>query len=330
MAKIQDLRSITPRSNSTRSESQIKFIARHHSATTTGDWYTFWPHWNKSRGWGTGGYAEIILRDGTVQLCYDPHEVTNGVANHNTSVYNICIVGNGSFTAAQEAAWDERCRIAMKRFGLPVSAVKGHNEFSGTNTACPGIDMNLVRSRLSGKAPAVVPVSNEVRDYFIVGDNSPGVGVLQNKLNKVGFKLEVDSVFGDATEKAVYAFQRGNGLLADGVAGKYTIAKLDIIIANLNKPAAPKPVPVVKPEEEDTMEATAVVVNQAADIGTAALLAQQLGCGVFFRRDAELRQVAKTIYIAGGGKGKIKGDKFIDLSGKTRQDTAKKVTAQFR
>lgn len=133
MAKIQDLRKITPRSNPTRSESQIKFVARHHSGGANGDWFTFWPFWNKSRGWGTGGYAEIILRDGTVQLCYDPHEVTNGVAGHNTSVYNICLVGNGSFTAAQEKAWNERCHIALKRFRLPVSAVKGHNEFSGTN-----------------------------------------------------------------------------------------------------------------------------------------------------------------------------------------------------
>ncbi len=148
MVKIQDLRSITPRTNGTRKESAIKHIARHHSATTDGEWATFWPYWNKSRGWGTGGYAEIILRDGTVQLCYDPTEITNGVANHNSTTYHICVVGNGSFTAAQEQAWEERCLYNLERFGLTPDKVKGHREFSGTSTSCPGIDMGMVRNRL--------------------------------------------------------------------------------------------------------------------------------------------------------------------------------------
>ncbi|MBD7984394.1 N-acetylmuramoyl-L-alanine amidase [Sporosarcina sp. Sa2YVA2] len=146
---VIDIRNKTPRTNGIRPLSAIKKIARHHSATATGNWDAFWPHWKNTRGWGTGGYHEIILRNGDVELCYDPEEITNGVANQNTSIYHICVVGNGSFTDAQEKTFDERAKIAMKRFNLQPKDILGHNEFPGTNTSCPGIKMDTVRARLS-------------------------------------------------------------------------------------------------------------------------------------------------------------------------------------
>lgn len=149
MAKIQDIRKQTASSKTTRKISQITKIARHHSATTSGDYFAFWNNRWKGLGWGKGGYHEIILTDGTVQLCYDPIYPTNGIGNHNTNTYHICVVGNGAFTAAQERAFEERCLLAMKNFGLGVKDVLGHNEFKGTATSCPGINMDSVRKRLS-------------------------------------------------------------------------------------------------------------------------------------------------------------------------------------
>lgn len=143
-----DIRNKVSPSKTTRKISQIKKIARHHSATTTGDYFAFWNNRWKGLGWGKGGYHEIILRDGTVQICYDPKYPTNGVLNHNTNTYHICVVGNGSFTEAQERAFEERCLLAIQSFGLDVNDVLGHNEFSGTSTACPGINMDDVRKRL--------------------------------------------------------------------------------------------------------------------------------------------------------------------------------------
>lgn len=148
MANILDIRNKVAPSKSTRKISQITKIARHHSATTSGDYFAFWNHW-KSKGWTKGGYAEIILPDGTVQLCYDPIYPTNGIGNQNTNTYHICVVGNGAFTAAQERAFEERCLLAMQNFGLGVEDVLGHNEFSGTATSCPGINMDSVRKRLN-------------------------------------------------------------------------------------------------------------------------------------------------------------------------------------
>jgi len=151
MTVIQDLRSQTPKRSTTRSLSSVKRIARHHSATTSGDFWSFWNNRWKGLGWLTGGYHEIILRDGTVQVCYEPNMVTNGVGNHNSDTYHICVVGNGSFTEAQEKAFEERCRLAMQRFNIPVELVLGHKEFRGAATACPGISMDTVRYRLKKK-----------------------------------------------------------------------------------------------------------------------------------------------------------------------------------
>ncbi|QCJ57200.1 N-acetylmuramoyl-L-alanine amidase [Enterococcus mundtii] len=152
MTKIQDLRGdsrILGPTNAKRNVSQVTKIARHHSATTTGDVWAFQNHWNGTLGWGTGGYHEIILRDGTVQWCYFDNDVTNGISGHNTPTYHICLVGNGSFTAEQEKAFEERAKAAMQRFGLSVNDVLGHNEFSGhASNICPGINMNTVRERL--------------------------------------------------------------------------------------------------------------------------------------------------------------------------------------
>ena len=221
MATIKDLRSITPRTNGTRSESAIKKIARHHSATTDGSWAAFWNHWSgPGLRWGTGGYHEIILRDGTVELCYDPHEITNGVGGQNSYIYNICVVGNGSFTDAQEKAFDERCKIAMARFNLKASDVLGHNEFPKHATSCPGINMDAVRKRLSDSV-----VEQASKPKPTPEPSKPTPKPKPTAKPKEG--LAIDGSFGPAT---IRALQRYFGGITDGV-----ISKPSNVIKSLQK-----------------------------------------------------------------------------------------------
>ncbi|TPR55401.1 SH3 domain-containing protein [Enterococcus sp. OL5] len=168
MTKIVDLRGdtrIMGPTNPNRSVAGITKIARHHSATATGDVWAFQNHW-RNQGWGTGGYHEVILRDGSVQLIYRDNVTTNGVGGHNANTYHICLVGSGSFTADQEKVFDERARAAMQRFNLKPTDVLGHNEFSGhASNSCPGTNMAAVRSRLgasgsSTPTPAPNPTYN--------------------------------------------------------------------------------------------------------------------------------------------------------------------------
>lgn len=61
------------------------------------------------------------------------------------------------------------------------------------------------------------------------GKRGPDVLELQTKLNLAGVepKLELDGAFGPLTAKAVVAFQRASGLVADAIAGPKTWAALD-------------------------------------------------------------------------------------------------------
>lgn len=239
MVKIKDLRSITPRTNGTRKESAITKIARHHSATTDGSWAAFWRHWNGTLKWGTGGYHEIILRDGTVELCYDPNEITNGVGGQNSYIYNICVVGNGSFTDAQEKAFDDRCKIAMARFNLRASDVLGHNEFPKQATSCPGINMTAVRKRLSSgnvveqaskpKSPTKLTPSkpkgkstSQMASEVIAGKHGSGhtnrrksLGISQSEYEKV--RSEVNKRAGAPTKSTTPATKKSVSQMAQEV-----------------------------------------------------------------------------------------------------------------
>ena len=230
MSNIQDIRGETPKRSSRRSESDIKKVARHHTATNGGDFWAFWNNRWKGLGWSTGGYHEIILRDGTVQLCYDPTVVTNGVGGHNSSTYHIALVGSGSFTDAQEKAWHERAQVALNRFNLSANDVLGHKEFSGQNTQCPGIDMDKIRSQLRG-----IPQGTKMLRR---GDKGNAVKKLQEDLMKAGEELPhfgADGDFGIETEAAVKSFQEKHGLTVDGIAGPKTLAKLEEVLNQDNQ-----------------------------------------------------------------------------------------------
>jgi GH24 family phage-related lysozyme (muramidase) len=55
----------------------------------------------------------------------------------------------------------------------------------------------------------------------------PEVERLQKALNKAGYEAATDGLFGKDTEKVVKAFQRANGLTADGIVGPATWRALD-------------------------------------------------------------------------------------------------------
>lgn len=82
------------------------------------------------------------------------------------------------------------------------------------------------KNAVSEKQPS--KVENKKPDIFKIGSKGESVKTLQKKLNKFGYNLMVDGIFGAATENAVYDFQRRNNLTSDGIAGEKTLAKLDL------------------------------------------------------------------------------------------------------
>ena len=59
-----------------------------------------------------------------------------------------------------------------------------------------------------------------------LGDCGDNVALLQRRLIRAGFPLEVTHLYDDATQTAVTAFQRKVGLIDDGIAGRKTYAAL--------------------------------------------------------------------------------------------------------
>jgi len=54
------------------------------------------------------------------------------------------------------------------------------------------------------------------------GSRGDEVVSLQKLLNRVGYEIEVDGIFGADTEGVVLTFQKQNGLNADGIVGPKT------------------------------------------------------------------------------------------------------------
>ena len=83
--------------------------------------------------------------------------------------------------------------------------------------------------------------------------STAAVRLLQQKLKSLGYyKGSVDGSFGAGTTDAVKAFQRGNGLSADGVAGGGTLNKLFSGSAKTAKAAAATPTPRPTPKPTAT------------------------------------------------------------------------------
>ncbi|HDR9511895.1 peptidoglycan-binding protein [Burkholderia cepacia] len=59
-----------------------------------------------------------------------------------------------------------------------------------------------------------------------LGDYGDDVGLLQRRLTRAGFPVDVTHVYDEATESAVRAIQKKTGLVDDGIAGPKTLAAI--------------------------------------------------------------------------------------------------------
>jgi GH24 family phage-related lysozyme (muramidase) len=138
----------------------------------------------------------------------------------------------------------------LQWLGLGTSAIKFHKEDPRTShRECPGnIDKDWfvarVKEAMGGAAPKPVePVKpHPGRTVLKKGMSGGDVPVLQLALNEKGAnpRLLVDGDFGLKTESALRHYQASTGLVADGVCGPLTWAKL----ASAANSEAPKPEPV--------------------------------------------------------------------------------------
>ena len=122
---------------------QISHIAVHHS---TGD-----PHkvtvegiaryHVDSNGWAGIGYHYCITVDGSIYQVNDLEAIAAHVYGHNGTTVGVCLIGD--FTKdeppdAQRRALAWLLAHLHGMLGIPLENVKGHRDFPGQDTSCPG------------------------------------------------------------------------------------------------------------------------------------------------------------------------------------------------
>lgn len=147
----------------------------------------------------------------------------NGVFTHTGLVIKVqgdkfwTIEGNTSGASGIVANGGGVCQKSYHNSQLP-----------GTKFCRP--DYSIVTSIKSGSSTNTSTITT-TKNWIEYGDKGNDVTILQTKLNKVGYKLEVDGICGNATVAAIKDFQRKYNLAVDGQAGKNTITKLNSVIA---------------------------------------------------------------------------------------------------
>lgn len=120
-----------------------------------------------------------------------------------------------------------------------IGLVMRYGPIIGRIMGAAGSNADVV-TKIDQLAPDVTAVLKEIGGKFFphateeaqvvgaaVAINPNAVIALQTTLNeKLNAGLEADGIMGKATREAVSKFQKANGLVVDGVAGKNTLAAL--------------------------------------------------------------------------------------------------------
>lgn len=109
--------------------------------------------YHRSKGWGGLSYEAMIADDGTIGFGNPMDRKSAAVAGQNTGMVGICCPGTTGdrMTAKQKASirwlldnWHTKAVPAAHRLPRPARQLdwRGHREFPGQSTQCPGVMLN--------------------------------------------------------------------------------------------------------------------------------------------------------------------------------------------
>ena len=208
--------------------------------------------WHFDNGWIDTGQHFSVSRGG--YILEGRHRTIEGldngsvfpvgshVGNHNST--SLGIETEGDFTSIQptSAQWESLVALIAflcTRYGLPVSAIKGHRDFNSTE--CPGNAFyprlqelrNAVAARIDGgEEPPPPPSTDQPWPTLKQGARGFRVTGLQRLLLHHGHSLDVDGSFGPDTLSKVRSFQSAKGLVVDGTVGPITWGALTPTLKN--------------------------------------------------------------------------------------------------
>lgn len=209
---------------------------KNHAAATT-----------RNRIFKGAALCGVLALSMTLTGCFVPPDDLSGDLSNQGVVYNTVAVTAPPRTATPTPS--------------PTPTVESVFNF-GTNTVMPTTQPGVITSNgivtvvttppgsiATTARPTATPTPTAAA-VLKKGSSGADVKTLQRRLKQLGYYTgSVDGDFGDATEKALRAFQDRNNLLVDGIAGKSTMAKLNssnavkaaAATATPRKTATPKP-----------------------------------------------------------------------------------------
>lgn len=216
---------------------RVTGIAVHHSGVKNGPKgvtavKAFERHHMDANKWNAIAYNFLIDEQGVIYEGRGAGVISAATRPYNSRTESICYTGDGSkkIPAKTIASFEWLVNDIQKRYSAKLW-VKGHRELA--STSCPGsVLFDWVKDHRSGVTkvqPKAKPVAKKpAKTTRLVKLRSRGahVKMMQQQLNKKGFKLSVDGIAGPQTIGALKKFQKSKGLVVDGLCGKQTWGKL--------------------------------------------------------------------------------------------------------
>lgn len=167
----------------------------------------------------------------------------------------------GYYRGAVDGNFGEGTETAVKAFqrasGLSVDGAVGPTTYNAMFSSAAVAYASPTPNATKTPAPS---------ETLRRGDSGARVKAVQQRLKELGYyRGSVDGEFGEGTEDAVRAFQKRNGLSADGAVGKATMEKLNSDSAKTAPPASsPTPAPTKAPKPTPTMKAENTYIEEGA------------------------------------------------------------------
>ena len=172
----------------------------------------------------------------------DPDEPNNETSDPNDGTNDPDDGTNANATDAPESAYkilkkhdsgEEVTALQTRLMELGYLEIEEPTDYFGNSTAY-AVSLfqrqhGLEQDGVAGEQTQSLLFSKEAQHYMMVeGAEGRDVKMLQEQLVDLGYlsEGEVDRVYGEKTIEAVKAFQKRNGLTADGKAGEKTLEKL--------------------------------------------------------------------------------------------------------
>lgn len=236
-----------------------KRIILHHaeaSSCTADDIH----RWHLAKGWAGIGYHFFVKKNGSIYRGRPENKLGAHASGANSDSIGICAEGKymtETMPDAQKQAIIELVAYLLNKYG--ISTVLKHKDV--TSTDCPGDNYPFDEIVAGAKGTSTLTSTSQStpskpsgddwvrrlqeelnsqfsRGLVVDGINGPKTlaacpqvkkgakgnvtRLIQERLNSVGFNLDVDGIFGTKTYNAVKVFQRNRNLTQDGIVGPKT------------------------------------------------------------------------------------------------------------